>query len=202
MKYNFADIAVRIRDIRKNNGLSQEQLIGELKNKYDFSISRNTLSKIENGEKKFFTFDFLYTFAEMFDCDIGYLLGEYEEKKQEAHQICSATGLSENALYKIRNEKTNCRIQQFNQIIEDRSFWEILNFFCNYGHISKELFEENEKRSKLYWESIKNAEDEETADLYKRASIALDKQKYNYEMNRYKCQLLFEEILDRFLPKV
>jgi transcriptional regulator with XRE-family HTH domain len=175
LKYNFADIAVRIRDIRKNSGLSQEQLIGELKNKYDFSISRNTLSKIENGEKKFFTFDFLYTFAEMFDCDIGYLLGEYKEKKQETHQICSATGLSENALYKIQNEKTNCRIQQFNQIIEDKSFWEILNFFCNYGHISTELFEENEKRSKLYWESIRNAEDEETADLYKRASIALDK---------------------------
>ena len=200
MKYNLYKIGNKIRKIREEAAITQETLAG------DFHISRNTLSKIENGEEKDsrpqLTLEFLLKFSKRFNCDIGYLLGEYDESKQEAHEICSATGLSENALYKIQKEKNNLCIENLNQIIINEDFWEILSYFFQYRNVSKEVFEQNKKDSKLFWESIKNADNEGQAEAYKRASIALDKRKYDYDMNRYKCQLLFEKILDKFLPKV
>ena len=97
MKYKYNEIGDRIRNLRQNNGMTQDALIEEFRN-MGYGISRNTLSKIENGVEQAFTFDFLRNFCQIFGCDIGFLLGEYKEKKVQIHQISSITGLSETAI--------------------------------------------------------------------------------------------------------
>ena len=101
MEYNFQEIAERIRESRKSKNLSQDGFI-ELLSKHGLKIGRNTLSSIENGVESAYTFAFLKTISEIDNCDIGYILGEYEEKTQEIHQMCLSTGLSEKAIEKIQ----------------------------------------------------------------------------------------------------
>ena len=81
---------------RGEKSLSQQQLAEMV------GVSRNTISSIENGVESAYTFAFLKTISKVFNCDIGYILGEYEEKTQEVHQMCLATGLSEKAIEKIQ----------------------------------------------------------------------------------------------------
>lgn len=201
MEYNLYEIGDRIRTHRKDIGMKQKPFAEDV-----LHISRNTLSKIENGEEKDgrpqLTFDLLLKFSKFFNCDIGYLLGEYDEKKKETHEICSATGLSENALNKILKEKDHCCIKQFNQIIEDKDFWNIVDFFCIYRNTAKTISEHNAEYSKLYWESVKDKNNEKTQKKCETLETSLELAKYEYEMNRFKCKLFFEKIVDKFLPKV
>ena len=80
MKYDLLRIGERIRMIREKENISQETLAGK------FHISRNTLSKIENGVEKdgrpLVTFKFLLEFGELFNCDMGYLLGNMKKKQK------------------------------------------------------------------------------------------------------------------------
>lgn len=99
-KYQFFSTGEKIRELRKRNPdtKSQEAFIDVLKEQYDFSISRNTLSRIENGDITAFSLDFLLCVSDLFNCDIGYLLGEYNEATAVANKICEITGLSEKAV--------------------------------------------------------------------------------------------------------
>lgn len=198
MRYNYKETGERIKKIRKENKLTQEDFIGKLK----ISMNRRRLSNIEKGEDMYFPFEFLLKISEVFNCDIGYLLGEYDEKKREVYEICSATGLSEKALYKIWKEKDHCCIEQFNQIIEDKDFWNIVDFFCIYRNTAKTISEHNAEYSKLYWESVKDKNNEKTQKKCETLETSLELAKYEYEMNRFKCKLFFEKIVDKFLPKV
>lgn len=198
MRYNCKETGERIKKIRKENKLTQEDFIGKLK----ISMNRRRLSNIEKGEDMYFPFEFLLKISEVFNCDIGYLLGEYDEKKREVYEICSATGLSEKALYKIWKEKDHCCIKQFNQIIEDKDFWNIVDFFCIYRNTAKTISEHNAEYSKLYWESVKDKNNEKTQKKCETLETSLELAKYEYDMNRFKCKLFFEKIVDKFLPKV
>lgn len=140
MEYDFYEIGQRITDIRKEKGMTQSELIKQLKDECGFSIGRNKLSEIEtnNGKKKpAFSFEFLYNFAKLCDCDIGHLLGEYDEKKQEVHQICEYTGLNEYNV-KFLNE---CKYQELmltlNSILENRNFLAMLERIIEYRNINE-----------------------------------------------------------------
>lgn len=198
MRYNYKETGERIKKIRKENKLTQEDFIGKLK----ISMNRRRLSNIEKGEDMYFPFEFLLKISEVFNCDIGYLLGEYDEKKREVYEICSATGLSEKALYKIWKEKDHCCIKQFNQIVEDKDFWNIVDFFCIYRNTAKTISEHNAEYSRLYWESVKDKNNEKTQKNCEILQTTLERAKYEYDMNRFKCKLFFEKIVDKFLPKV
>lgn len=101
MEYDFAKIAERIRTRRKSLGVSQNRFI-EMLNDIGVRISRNRLSRIENdGEQAEYTLDFLLGCCKLFDCDLGYLLGEYDESRESLHYICEHTGLTEKALQNI-----------------------------------------------------------------------------------------------------
>ena len=97
MEYNFAEISQRIVDYRKKQKMSQERFIEELSYR-GVRIARNRLSKIENGEKAAFDLDFLLACCEIFETDMGHLLGEYEAKTLDTDFICKTTGLSEKAV--------------------------------------------------------------------------------------------------------
>lgn len=132
MEYSLYKIGSRIADLRKEKGMSQEKFIEKLNHDYGFAIGRNKLSKIENGGDIVLgvdiSFEFLRCVASIFDCDIGYLIGEYQEKKLEVHQICEYTGLSEEVVAEL-HKKTEFKKEYPNY----DSFLEYLNAFTIYG---------------------------------------------------------------------
>ena len=66
----------RIKTQRKELGLSQFELSGML------YCDRGVLGKYEKGER-IPPLDLLFRMCEKFDCELGYLLGEYEEKTRK-----------------------------------------------------------------------------------------------------------------------
>lgn len=98
MNYNFVEIGQRIRQERKKARISQESLCAEI------GISRNTLSDYESGKNFNITnmsLETLLNLCRVFKCDVGYLLGEYKERRHTAAEICSAMEISEGAANKL-----------------------------------------------------------------------------------------------------
>ena len=60
--YDYSKIGERIKDERKKNGLTQDELINSLRDK-QIAVGRNTLSAMENGIKEKFSFQVLYGLA-------------------------------------------------------------------------------------------------------------------------------------------
>lgn len=90
-------IGKRIKDNRKRLGLTQKELLEKV---YLSEKSVASLRKWENGER-LPDLDTLARMAEVFECDIGYLLGDYDEANFPTHKICELTGLSEPAVSRL-----------------------------------------------------------------------------------------------------
>ena len=118
MKYNIATLGANIRNERTRRKWSQEVLISEMSARGN-SIGRNTLSKLENGEINNINFSHILTLCDIFNCDIGYLLGTYIEKAQELHICSEYTGLSDDTLKNLHNYK-------------DRPESDFISFFLEY----------------------------------------------------------------------
>ena len=95
-------IGKRIKDNRKRLGLTQKELLEKV---YLSEKSVASLRKWENGER-LPDLDTLARMAEVFECDIGYLLGDYDEANFPTHKICELTGLSEPAVSRL------CRMEE------------------------------------------------------------------------------------------
>lgn len=125
MKYNFKEIGLRIRAERKAAGFkSQDDLIDCLRNKYGYSISRNTLSAIEKGKTNHYDVELLADLCELFNCEMGYLLCEYECKTGRNTDISAATGLSEEAIEKLSAYKNSNVF--FSKALTNKQFYRIL----------------------------------------------------------------------------
>lgn len=100
MKYNFVEIGDRLRNLRKKNGYSQEKLLEILDTEYGFHISRNVLSNIENGCQKAdnFKLGLLLALSDIYGCDVGYLLCEYDNITGRNFDIQAATGLNDDSI--------------------------------------------------------------------------------------------------------
>ena len=94
-------IGERIKKNRKPLKLTQTELLAKV---YLSEKSVASLRKWERGER-LPDLDTLARMAELFDCDMGYLLGDYEESNFSSHKVCEYTGLSEQALENISSLK-------------------------------------------------------------------------------------------------
>lgn len=142
MEYNYSEIGFRIRNERRAKEWSQEELIARLQDR-EAGIGRNKVSDVENGEVeavRSLSLDTLEALCDLFECDLGYLLGEYAERRRVAAEVCYTTGLSETAVQRLLNLKsdiTDCNIGKFfgavpridilSRIISDSEFWRIIN---------------------------------------------------------------------------
>ena len=120
MKYNLKKIGDIIRKERKASGFrSQDSLLEKLNDSQ--SICRNTLSEIENGKTDHYDCKFLFALCEIFGCELGYLLGEYECKTGRNTDIVKETRLSQNAVEKIIN-LTTMQKHILSKLIENPEF--------------------------------------------------------------------------------
>lgn len=83
-------IGKRIRDERKKQGWTQNDLLLKI---YLSASSHKSLRSWEKGER-LPDLDSLARMAEAFQCDIGYLLGDYDERTRNAADIAHKMGIS------------------------------------------------------------------------------------------------------------
>ena len=108
IRHDFIKIGERIKSERKILGVSSLEEMSEIiENNYGCKISRQALSRIENGKNtKAFTVDLIDIFCEMFNCDAAYLLCEYDDcKTYDNLYIHNETGLSEKAINVLQKLK-------------------------------------------------------------------------------------------------
>lgn len=125
MKYNFAEIGERIKKERKAHGFkSQDSLVDELKERFAFPITRQTLAKIEKGENNHYDCDLLFALCEIFDCEMGYLLCEYDTRYGREKDVATDTGLSQEAATEL------CQLVWYKDILSrlivDKRFLQLL----------------------------------------------------------------------------
>lgn len=133
MEYNLNNIGKRIRTERMRKGFSQDDLIDSL-GRRGIAIGRNSISKIENGDFSVgMGINLLVGLCREFDCDMGYLLCEYDEKHHVTSDICAETGLSEKTVERIRTMNRKGRIEAVNLLFEAEE--KLLNGFlyCLYS---------------------------------------------------------------------
>lgn len=81
---------------------------------------------------------------DVFDCDVGYLFGEYEERTKDAADVCGITGLSEAAVEKLKEEMneynahshgTRQRSPQeiISRLLTDDEFWRAIYVISSFS---------------------------------------------------------------------
>lgn len=101
MEYNYKIIGKRISSLRKARKMSQRDLIVRLEKDYFISIGRNTLSALETGNPVSQKIDLLLALCDIFNCELGYLLGEYDLPTGRETDIANETGLSPDSVRKM-----------------------------------------------------------------------------------------------------
>lgn len=132
MSYSWYMIGERIRSCRKEKGWTQEQLAASIADITNTELKRQTVAGWENG-KPVKKIEQLKAMCDLFGCDTGYLLCEYDCKHVLTDQLGSMLGLTAeavDALIEYRRQGSKCsRIAC--DLIEDRDL--LLRIFdcCN-----------------------------------------------------------------------
>lgn len=102
------EIGKRIKYERKRLGWSQEKFSEKLSEKLDGKIvaAQNTISNWENGKNFPDSLDVFFAMSQLFNCDCGYLLCDYDERTHNAKEISILTGLSDKSINALCNLKS------------------------------------------------------------------------------------------------
>jgi len=134
MQYNQGKIATRIKTERKAAKLSKVKLADRL------HVNRNTITVWEQQDEngRIPPLDDLLNMCNAFDCDLGYLLGEYDCKTRVATDIQAKIGLSEKAIQKLINNLEDEKIshEALSQMIEHAEFNNFLGDLTEYCKLS------------------------------------------------------------------
>lgn len=209
--------SIRLKELRKERGYAtQSSLAKEYDKRYpakrrneaagnegDYRGFLGTLKNYENEEKdcdpKLTT---VLNLCEILNCDIDYLTGAMQCHTRDFQFICDKIGLDECVVERITKEQGNVRLRILNALLQKEDFWDILNIMAIHSTTQKKLLSENERLSRQLRRMVKSGEyqDQVQSELFRRASIALDKQRYNYDLDKYECQIIFKRLVDGFLP--
>jgi len=153
MEYSWKKIGARIKDERRLLSLTQEKLLEEI----EFSgSSRQLVGRWEKGASCP-AIEELLKLCEIFNCELGYLLCEYDCKNREATDIQAVTGLSEKAIKKLSKIKDFDAIREtlftLNAILEHEDFEEFIKISHSYRlEVYKDFTMEDEERfSKIFY---------------------------------------------------
>ena len=102
MKIDYKKMGDRVLKLRKEKDYSQGKLSAILEDEYYINCSRQRISNIEHGNNNKIDLSLLEALSDIFNCDIGYLIGEIEERTQENKYICDRLNISEKAADNIK----------------------------------------------------------------------------------------------------
>lgn len=126
MKIDYKKMGDRVLKLRKEKDYSQGKLSAILEDEYYINCSRQRISKIEHGNNNKIDLSLLEALSDIFNCDIGYLIGEIEEHTQENKYICETLNISERA---ADNIKACCHGENkdiFNALCEHDNLFDIV----------------------------------------------------------------------------
>lgn len=104
-------LADRLRELRKEKGLSWDSLAETLKAQYEIQIHRDTLKFYEAkkghskaGNNRAMKAEYLYCLADFYGVSVDYLLGRTDTRSPDADikAVCEFTGLSEQAVTSLK----------------------------------------------------------------------------------------------------
>ena len=101
-KSNLKVLGKRIKIQREKLKMTQETLAERI------GVARQTLTKWEN-DKGYPDLEMLENMCDVFGCETGYLLGEIDCETRELTDICSATGLDEEAVKTLKTYSENLK---------------------------------------------------------------------------------------------
>ena len=105
LRYNIKEIGLRLKKERKQAGFKSMDTLSEYIREHNYrGVKRQTIAKWENGEEMQ-PLDVLCTLCVPFQCDLGYLLCEYDHKTRTNADIGEITGLSETAINNLKKFK-------------------------------------------------------------------------------------------------
>lgn len=119
MNYNWEKIGNRIKAERKAHGMSMNELAEEI------GTTRQTISKWEKGEGVEITLNVLLSLCNVFDCELGYLLCEFECRTRDEVDICEKTGLSPEAVQNLLSLYKQ-RVPKVGRVFDDKLLCEWL----------------------------------------------------------------------------
>lgn len=156
LKYNHEsdykrEIGARLTSARNARGLSRRALCGlvnqninigrAMKTPYDLlELHEGTYRQWENGTN-FVSLVYLPVLCEVLDCEVGYILCEYDKPHKDVADICKETSLSAAAVEKLQQSSERHKIDShggfyypgklseldmLSLLIENRNFWEAL----------------------------------------------------------------------------
>lgn len=105
-------VGKRIKAERERTALTQKEFAKKI------GISNQTYNNLENGIGSL-KLEHLYKISDKCGCDMGYLLGECDNRTYEATDISKVTGLSEEAVDILKTVKSNKTLFYRNDSISD-----------------------------------------------------------------------------------
>ena len=109
MNYNNKQIGERIKKIRKKKGKSLKDVAEFLK------CNERTVRNYESGQAV--PLAKLLLLCNELECDMGYLLGEYDESNKDIAFICRETGLSAEAVNALKENRMTTHSDFVNRYI-------------------------------------------------------------------------------------
>lgn len=180
MKYDPVEIGKRIRENRIKLGLTQGQLGEKLSKKVNEQKSVHAISEYESG-KTVPPLPTLFNLCEVFDCELGYLLGEenYTDKTILKSKFLEMTGLSSNAFDIMVRIKVTRKIYPewhedsivdvLNRLFKMNDFGNMMGFIADYEDSVNEY---NKIMNEINEFEEKHPESEEWGDITNPDSYA------------------------------
>lgn len=135
----FIEAGWRIRFLRNVHGIKQKELL-EMIHERGVPCKINRLSAMENGDEDQFSLKVLLALCDIFGCEIGYLLCDYDERSKSIHDLCAAVGFSEESIEKIMRflqyqkfDISHEFLPMLNRLIESNRLEFLLEAMCRYG---------------------------------------------------------------------
>lgn len=136
-------MCIRIKELRKQFGMTQDEMIAKFNARYNRSYSTSALSLIENG-KRFPDIRALCDFADFFGVTLDYIVGRSTEPSEDVHD----KGQEGKWVVSLKNEpKIYEIIKWYHEIPEDKQH--ALYHFAMYLHGKDTLLREMEEARSL-----------------------------------------------------
>lgn len=185
MIYDLKAIGKRIKKERIESGFKNQ---GAFAKEMNYSQeSRQTVANWENGKTMPCLEDML-KMCELFDCELGYLLCEFDNKTRQTTDVCKALGISNEAeekLKKIKNSYYKETMITLSKMIESKHFLELLKML--------HLYRFNFNKNMLVFF---NEEEEEIVSKALGCDKYTDVREHIKASSRYRIEETFMKILD------